>query len=92
MAPATQSSPANAARILGRCLGGRSRDYNSTTDSGLAQVFGISDTPINDKKIEDGRHGFSSYHPGGSFFVFADGHVEFIAEDIEFNQTGTARR
>lgn len=68
------------------------RDYNSDGDSGIRQVFGISDTPINDKKLEDGRRGFNSYHPGGAFFVFADGHVEFIAEDIEFNQLGAASK
>lgn len=68
------------------------RDNNNTGDNGLRQVFGISDTPINDKKIEDGRRGFNSYHPGGAFFVFADGHVEYIAEDIEFNQLGAASK
>jgi len=68
------------------------RDYNSVGDTGLRQVLGISDTPINDKNLEDGRRGFSSYHPGGAFFVFADGHVEFIAEDIEFNQEGATSK
>ncbi|MGD9635132.1 MAG: DUF1559 domain-containing protein [Pirellulales bacterium] len=68
------------------------RDFNDTEDSGLRQVFGISDSPINDKKIEVGRRGFNSYHPNGAFFVFADGHVEFIAEDIEFNQEGATSK
>ena len=68
------------------------RDYNNTGDNGLRQVFGISDTPINDKNLENGRRGFSSYHPGGAFFVFADGHVEFIAEDIEFKQQGATSK
>ena len=68
------------------------RDFNSDGDNGLRQVFGISDSPINDKKIEDGRRGFNSYHPNGAFFVFADGHVEFIAEDIEFEQEGATSK
>lgn len=28
---------------------------------------------------------FGSYHPGGSQFVFADGHVEFVSESINFD-------
>lgn len=68
------------------------RDFNSDGDNGLRQVFGISNSPINDKKLEDGRTGFSSQHPGGAFFVFADGHVEFIDEAIEFDQTGATSR
>lgn len=68
------------------------RDYNSDGDSGLRQVFGISDTKINDRDIEAGRRGFSSMHPGGAFFVFADGHVEFLDESIEFEQAGAASK
>ncbi|MCI0334576.1 MAG: DUF1559 domain-containing protein [Planctomycetes bacterium] len=63
------------------------RDYNSDGDLGLRQVFGISDVKIN-ALGEDARRGFSSNHPGGALFVFADGHVEFIDEEIQFNQAG----
>jgi prepilin-type N-terminal cleavage/methylation domain-containing protein/prepilin-type processing-associated H-X9-DG protein len=68
------------------------RDFNSDGDNGLRQVFGISDAKINSRKIEDGRRGFGSQHPGGAFFVFADGHVDFLAEDIEFEQEGAASK
>ncbi len=67
------------------------RDYNDAGDSGLRQNLGISDVRIN-AGGEDGRRGFSSPHPGGAFFVFADGHVEFIDEDIDFNQSGATSR
>jgi prepilin-type N-terminal cleavage/methylation domain-containing protein/prepilin-type processing-associated H-X9-DG protein len=63
------------------------RNYNSLEASGLPQVFGISDVKINSES-EDTKRGFSSNHSGGALFVFADGHVEFIEEEIEFNQQG----
>ncbi|HTN75739.1 MAG TPA: DUF1559 domain-containing protein, partial [Pirellulaceae bacterium] len=59
------------------------RSNFSDGDSGLRQVLGISDVKIN-AIGDDARRGFSSSHPGGSFFVFVDGHVEFISDDIEF--------
>lgn len=68
------------------------RDYNSDGDNGLRQVLGISDAKINDRNVEDGRRGFNSQHPGGAFFVFADGHVDFLAEDIEFEQEGATSK
>ncbi len=68
------------------------RDFNSDGDNGLRQVLGISDVKINDRNKEDGRRGFNSQHPGGAFFVFADGHVDFLAEDVEFNQEGATSK
>lgn len=68
------------------------RDFNSDGDNGLRQVLGISDSKINDRNKEDGRRGFNSQHPGGAFFLFADGHVDFLAEDIEFEQEGATSK
>lgn len=63
------------------------RSYYNDGDQGLRQVLGISDPKINDRQ-GNAKRGFSSEHAGGAFFVFADGHVEFLDEEIEFNQTG----
>lgn len=63
------------------------RNFNSNGESGLPQVLGVSDVKINTSS-DDGRRGFGSPHSGGAFFVFGDGHVEFIDEEIDFNQTG----
>lgn len=63
------------------------RSYFSDGDSGLPQVFGISDARIN-ARDDSGKRGFSSEHSGGAFFVYADGHVDFVDEEIDFNQTG----
>ncbi len=63
------------------------RNDNSMGDTGLRQNLGISDIPIN-ARGDGPRRGFSSEHPGGALFVFADGHVDFLDEEIEFNQGG----
>ena len=68
------------------------RNYNNSGDTGLRQVFGISDVKINSREGTDARRGFSSEHPGGALFLFADGHVDFLDEDIEFNQAGATSK
>ena len=37
--------------------------------------------------IRNAREGFGSYHPGGSSFLFADGSVKFVSENLESRTT-----
>lgn len=68
------------------------RNYNSDGDTGLRQVLGVSNVRINSRDGTEARRGFSSEHPGDALFAFADGHVEFIDEDIDFNQSGATSK
>jgi prepilin-type processing-associated H-X9-DG protein/prepilin-type N-terminal cleavage/methylation domain-containing protein len=65
------------------------RNNFSVGDDGLSYVMGISAAPINSRS-PDARSGFSSAHAGGANVVFVDGHVEFLDEEIEFNQGDAA--
>jgi prepilin-type N-terminal cleavage/methylation domain-containing protein/prepilin-type processing-associated H-X9-DG protein len=67
------------------------RNYNSDGDCGLRQNLGISNVKPN-TKTDDARRGFSSHHPGGSLFVYCDGHVEYLSDDIDFNQDGATSK
>lgn len=67
------------------------RSYYNDGVTGLPMTLGTSESRINEKG-GNGRNGFSSHHPGGSLFVFADGHVDFLDEAIDYNQTGAASK
>jgi prepilin-type N-terminal cleavage/methylation domain-containing protein/prepilin-type processing-associated H-X9-DG protein len=55
-------------------------------EDAIARVLGVTDhTPNSNNESTPGAlhiDDFSSYHPGGVHFIFADGHVQFIAENI----------
>jgi prepilin-type N-terminal cleavage/methylation domain-containing protein/prepilin-type processing-associated H-X9-DG protein len=67
------------------------RNYNDDGDCGLRQNMATSSAKIN-TLTDDARAGYSSHHPGGALFVFCDGHVEYISNDIDFNQDGATSK
>ncbi|QDU73190.1 hypothetical protein Pan97_01570 [Bremerella volcania] len=65
-------------------------ERNGNFDTGFISVVGGGKPHINTTATcgtgcndNDGRQGFSSVHPGGSQFVFADGSVHFLSETID---------
>jgi prepilin-type processing-associated H-X9-DG protein len=55
-----------------------------------ADCLRTTDHPLNtrpgvEKAIERQNGAFASQHPGGALFVFADGHVRWLAEQIELD-------
>ncbi|ADB15017.1 protein of unknown function DUF1559 [Pirellula staleyi DSM 6068] len=62
------------------------RNYNGTGDNGMRQNMGLVNVKPNIGG-DPGKHGFSSKHPGGTLFVFADGHTNFIPDTIHFDNT-----
>ena len=41
--------------------------------------------PADDGEAANANGAFASHHPGGGHFLFADGHVEFITDDIDLD-------
>ena len=53
--------------------------------NGSPETFGYlgAVTPPGKKKMLMNDATYSSFHPGGAYFVFADGHVEMLTNDID---------
>lgn len=62
------------------------RNYQGNGDIGLRQNMGITNWKINLPGTNAPR-AFHSAHVGGAHFLFVDGHVQFINENIHFDNT-----
>lgn len=77
------------------------RDYNATgpansstgsgSNQGLISTFGGGAAPINASPASgQGRIAFSSKHVGGAHFLFGDGRIRFLSENIDHNAASIA--
>jgi len=67
-----------------------SESLSNWSSQGSFGVFGMSADDHRLNKPGDSDEGFSSDHPGGAQFAFADGSVQFISETIEhFDVSGS---
>lgn len=64
------------------------RNYTWSGDFGLRQNQGLTNWVIN-LPGESSPRAFHSRHPGGTHFLFCDGHVAFISQFIHFDNTRT---
>lgn len=62
------------------------QNKNGKGANALQMTLGLVTIKPNDPTTA-GEEGFSSNHPKGTLFVFADGHVDFIPNTIEFDNT-----
>ncbi len=58
----------------------------ANADSLRSTANPLNTQPGDGKKVFELRNGaFGSQHPGGAVFCFADGHAEFVADDVDFS-------
>jgi len=66
------------------------RNYTGTGIWGSRQNLAILNVKINDPLLQPNGNpavsrGFSSRHTGGAYFLFGDGRVKFVSENVEYN-------
>jgi prepilin-type processing-associated H-X9-DG protein len=66
------------------------RNYQQHGEFGLRQTIALVNYKLNADGDPGAHRGFNSEHPGGAHFLFADGHVAFVSEDIHYHQAGAA--
>lgn len=74
----------------GKELGSREWYNSHSTGRLLASVDKVLNSQFIDPQLAENQSNnlcFSSDHPGGVHFLFVDGHVQFISEDIEHQTT-----
>ena len=71
------------------------RNYNGNGTVGNAASLGIVDVKINEPGLDANNDplshaGFSSKHSGGAHYLFGDGSVKFLSENIHFDSIDAA--
>jgi prepilin-type N-terminal cleavage/methylation domain-containing protein/prepilin-type processing-associated H-X9-DG protein len=82
---------------IGEAIEGHTQDSSNIWTYALrfADCFRVTEVALNTRPdVEAAVAGdntgnfngaFASYHPGGAYFLYADGHAEFISEDIDLD-------
>lgn len=73
------------------------RNYTGNGIWGARQNLAILNVKINDPVLQPNGNpavsrGFSSRHVGGAYFLFGDGRVQWISENVEFNDVQPAQQ